>query len=520
MGLNAKHPDYESSIDDWTMMRDAYKGERHVKNEGKKYLPPLISHVLDGMVRPTDQGLIAYEMYKMRAVFPDYVQSGVETLVGILNAQPAIIKLPKAMEYLLEKATNKGEAMPALLRRVHEQQLTTGRVGLLADLPATPDPTNPRPYIAMYNAESIINWDDGEADDIQNTLNLVVLDETTNKRGDDFSWAVNEKFRVLMLGALAENETKAAYYFGVFENGDSFIASEMKKAMIRGKGLDEIPFVFINSKDNLVSPDSPPLLGLGRLCFTIYRSEADYRQTLYLQGQDTLVVEGGVLTSSVNPNEPLRVGAGARIDVNQGGDAKYIGVSSEGLEEQRIAIENDRMAAAVRTGQLLAPGKMSLESGEALKTRIAAQTATLTSVALASAAGLKRLLRIVARWLGEDETEVDVIPNLDFTNVAIAGQDLVQLITAKNLGFPLSYKQLHAVARARGLTTNTFEQEMEEINDDPQELIDRATELAMNLKGNNPLEAAGGMKANPTDSGKQKKPSNKPKTDRRTGVAR
>lgn len=511
MGLNAKHPDYEASIDDWTMMRDAYKGERHVKSKGRQYLPALISHVLDGMAKTTDPGLIAYESYKMRAVFPDYVQVGVETLVGILNAQPAVIKLPKQLEYLRDKATNKGESLQALLRRVHEQQLIPGRVGLLADLPARPDPANPLPYLAMYNAESIINWDDGEAEDIQNTLNLVVLDESTNKRGPDFSWDKKEKYRVLMLGSLDENETKGVYQFGVFDGDNLFDPSIMKAAMVRGETLDEIPFVFINSKDNLVSPDLPPLLGLGRTCFTVYRSEADYRQTLYLQGQDTLVVEGGTISNSINPNEPLRVGAGARIDVNIGGDAKYIGVSSEGLEEQRLAIEADRRAAAVRTGQLLAPGKMSLESGEALKTRIAAQTATLTSVALASAAGLKRLLRIVAKWLGADPNEVDIIPNLDFTNVAIAGQDIVQLITAKNLGFPLSYKQLHAVARARGLTNNTFEDEMKEIDEDPKELMDRAAELAMNLKGNNPLEAAGGMKKNPENSGKQKPRSNKPK---------
>ena len=86
---------------------------------------------------------------------------------------------------------------------------------------------------------------------------------------------------------------------------------------------------------------------------------------------------------------------------------------------------------------------------------------------------------------------------------------MVQLITAKNLGYPLSYKQLHQIARARGLTTNTFDEEMAEIEADPSLLIDRATELAVGLKGNNALEAAGGPKKTPTED-KSKRPSNKP----------
>jgi hypothetical protein len=502
MAIDTQHPDYIESLPDWTLMRDAFKGERHVKAKGTVYLPYLASHELDGVTNKNDIGYKAYEAYKLRAVFPDYVQVGVETLVGILNAQEPTVKLPKKMEYLRKRATNQGESLNALMRRIHEQQLTTGRCGLLGDLPKNPDPTNPLPYVALYNAEAIINWDDGEDSDITNTLNLVVLDETSNKRGADFSWDADEKYRVLALGPIAENDVKGTYTFGVFRgSGLSFDSTQMKAAMIRGQTLDEIPFVFVNAKDNLVKPDVPALLGLGRLCFTVYRSEADYRHTLYMQGQDTLVVIGGVLDNSALPGQALRVGAGARIDVNNGGDAKYIGVGAEGLAEQRTAIENDKQAAAVRTGQLLAPGKMSMESGEALKTRVAAQTATLTSVALASAAGLERLLRILAKWMGENPEEVQVIPNLDFTNVAIEGQDLVQLITAKNLGYPMSYKSLHAVSRARGLTNNTWEEELKEITDDPKILIDRATELAMNLKGNNPLEAAGGMKANPQNKG-------------------
>lgn len=508
--LQEEHPDYVSNKEDWEMMRDAFLGERHVKALGKKYLPPLISHVLDGMKNPTDVGLINYESYKMRAVFPDYIQVGVETLVGILNAQPAKIELPKKLEYLRERATNKGEKIDMLLRRMHTQQLITGRVGLLADLPVEAVIGQDDLYIALYNAESIINWDDGDIGEGGNTLNLVVLNESGSQR-HGLIWQAVQKYRVLQLGKLEPNETKATYMFGVFEGpSTAFDESAMKPASWRGRTMQEIPFVFVNSKDNLVEPDVPPLLGLGRMCYSIYRAEADYRHALYMQGQDTLVVVGGILDPTAVPGQaPLRVGAGSRLDVQLGGDAKYIGTDSQGIPEMRTSLENDKMGAAVRTGQLLAPGKMSMESGEALKTRVAAQTATLTSVALSSAAGLERMLKMMAVWVGDDPKLVKVTPNLEFTNVQILGQDIVQLVTAKNLGYPMSYKTLHEISKARGLTTNTFEEEMALIQADPQILMDRAEKMAIGLKGNNPLQAAGGPTAAPANKGPTQ--GNKPK---------
>ncbi len=151
---------------------------------------------------------------------------------------------------------------------------------------------------------------------------------------------------------------------------------------------------------------------------------------------------------------------------------------------------------------------MSMESGEALKTRVAAQTATLTSVALSGAAGLEKSLKILATWMGENPDEVEVTPNLDFTNIEIQGQDIVQLITAKNLGYPLSYKTLHDIARERGLVKTTFEEELELCKKDDRHLIDFAMEMSEGLKGNNALEGAGGPKKKPLN--KDKTTGNKP----------
>lgn len=155
MGIDNAHPQYTARKPDWTKMRDFYAGEDAVKARGEVYLPTTKAMRLDGMAQG-QTGREEYEAYKMRAVFPDYVKDAVEAYLGLLHQKPPTIELPAAMEALRLKATSHGESLEQLLRRVNEQQLVTGRGGLLADLPLNPDPANPIPYIEIYTAESKI----------------------------------------------------------------------------------------------------------------------------------------------------------------------------------------------------------------------------------------------------------------------------------------------------------------------------------------------------------------------------
>jgi hypothetical protein len=474
MALDSVHPKYSEFKEDWVTMRDLYKGERAVKAKGETYLPPTKGMRLDGM-ESGKPGREAYDAYKLRAVFHDYVKEGVEAYIGLMWQKTPTIELPATMEALRDKATAYGEPLELLLRRINEEQLVTGRLGLLLDLPVNPDPTNPMPYIAMYVAESIRNWDDGEADEGEARLNLVVLDESGFRRSTDFEWVSQTKYRILQLGAKDENEAEGAgavYQVGVFTNNDgqsaSYDETQMQPPQLRGVTLDKIPFVFVNTKDIVSTPDEPPLLGLGRLALAVYRGEADYRQNLFMQGQDTLVVVGGVKKTDAAEDEgtPLRTGAGSMIEVEQGGDAKYIGVNSQGLSEQRQALENDRKRAETRSGQLINSGGNNTESGSALQTRIGAQTATLNQIAMTGASALESLLKMCAQWMGANPDDVKVTPNLEFADFEMSGKDLVDFMTARTMGAPLSKKSIHAMLVDRGVTKMDFDAEMEEIGEE------------------------------------------------------
>lgn len=462
MAISSKHPQWAAMNPDWIVMRDTKAGQRQIKERGPEYLPMTSGMIADGgLTTVTSIGYRAFEAYVKRSVFPDLVSDAIRAMLGVMHHKPPVIELPTEMEPMLENATLQNEPLDVFLQRINEEQLTTGRCGLLVDLPETPVDRNAMPYIAMYAGETIINWDTGQKQNLESrqSLNLVVLDETGAVRVNDFEWEDQEAYRVLVLGAVDTNEPAGAsvYKVGKFIGSNAtFNEADLAEPTMIGQTFDEVPFTFINSKDIVPQVYEPPLLGLANACLTIYRGEADYRQSLFMQGQDTLVVIGG---NTSEDDTPVRVGANAQISLPAEGDAKFIGVDSTGLTEQREALGNDHSRAAQKGTQLLDSTSREKESGDALKIRVAASTATLNQIALAGAAGLENSLKQIARWRGLNPDEVIVEPNLDFVDDQMTGRELTDLTTAKNVGAPIASQTIHRNMQDRGLTDLTYDEE-------------------------------------------------------------
>jgi hypothetical protein len=464
MAVSSKHPMYTDTLPDWQQMQDTYAGERTVKAAGVTYLPPTSGMIADGMTG-TQPGLAAYNAYKKRAVYHNFVREAVQAMLGVMHHKPPVIELPAQMEQLRTRATLRGESLEMLLRHINEQQLVYGRLGIMAE-PIDGAGLGVPPMIATYNAKSIINWDEGTRQDPElRNLNLVVLDESGYERTTDLEWEHKTRYRVLVLGDIFKNEAEGAgvyYSVGLYDEEQTAInvSAQEEPRLAGGRRAEFIPFVFINACDIEPTPDDPPLIGLSNLTLAIYRGEADYRQNLFMQGQDTLVTIG---LNKAKQDETLRTGAGGRIDLPLNGDAKYIGVNSEGLKEQREALSADRSAAAEKGGQLMDTVSRQKESGDALKIRVAARTATLNQIALTGAYGLEQMLKMIARWMGANQNEVVVTPNLDFADEGMEGKSLVDFMTAKRLGAPISMETIHGMMQRHEVTELDFEEELAKI---------------------------------------------------------
>ena len=463
MPAKSVHPLYTQSQDKWRLGRDSYEGEEAIKDAGTKYLPPTSGQIADGQGVGDTLGEKAYQAYKQRAVYPDIFKEAIEAAIGIMHREPPKIDLPTQLEDMLEDATLLGESLEMVMRRINARQLMTGRIGVLGDI--RKDELETRPVIVLYHELAIRNWDDTSRDDDDLDLRMVVLDESGWEMTETFAWEFQNKYRVV--GFAGEDGTLSAngnYGTKLLRDKDEILGVTLDVPNLMGNTLDEIPFAFVNSKDLSPTPDQPPLNGLANLCLAIYRGEADYRQNLFMQGQDTLVRIG----AQVDEDEVVRTGAGARIDVPLNGDAKYIGVSSNGLPEQRQALSNDYARAVQKSGQLIDATSHAKESGEALRIRVAAQTATLPQIAKAGAAALQKVLRSLARWYGANPEDVVVTPNLNFTDADLNGQTLVQIMQSKGLGAPISEESIHEWMQEQGFTKITFDDELERIaNEQP-----------------------------------------------------
>ena len=456
-GISSHHPEYQQRIDDWEMMADVLEGERAVKDGGNKYLPYTAGqkHRGGGTGNVHELGEEHYQAYKTRAVFPDITSDAREALLGILHRKPPNIKVPKEMKGFIDNLGVSGETAHLVLQNINAAQLGFGRCGVLLDLPKA---GGDRPYVALYpDPRTIINWDDGAREDpVVQKLNLVVLDETEYVR-TRFAWKRQQKYRVLKLGDLDENESHGIYSAELWnEKGPS----DSVEVSLRGNKLNHIPFVFINSTNLLPTPSRPPLLGLASLALAIYRLEADHRQALFMQGQATLAATG------VTPDEMSTVMVGALAVIGLlNPDARINFISPDGstISEMRHQLENDKKLAALKGAQLIDTTSRQRESGEALKIRVAAQTATLHRIAIVGAFGLQAVLRDAAEWMGLDKEEVQVEPNLDFTSDSATADELVKLLTAKVMKAPLSFEEIHEWLKEHGFTTKTFEETMEKI---------------------------------------------------------
>lgn len=486
MSVDSVHPDYSARQQDWRLMADSYAGERTIKEQAELYLPPTPGQLLRGMAANGD-GRKLYDGYKQRSVYPDFVAQAVEALLGVMHHKEPVIEVPDRMLPMLDNMTPRGETASMLLRRINQNQITFGRAGLLLDVPDGQTAAEALPYVSLYSALNITNWDDGARDEItKQTLNFVALNESEYERERDrsFEWVFRKKYRVLILGDPNTNENVGEYRVGVFREEGSTAGSNENRSgstasfqfdesvlvtpSLAGRTLNQVPFVFVNSSDIVSCPDDPPLLGLANLALTVYRGEADYRQALFMQGQDTLVVIGG------SPDTDYVVGAGSVIQIPAlpGADVKYAGVESEGLPEMREALQNDRKEAADMSGRLLDNNSETADSGKALSIRVSARTASVKQIALTGGAALERILKIAAVWLGIPQEQIDEIkvrPNTDFTDEQITGKDLLDFTQAKNQGMRLSWRTIHNLAREKGVTDMDFEEEEEEIENETPE---------------------------------------------------
>ncbi|UHD47649.1 DUF4055 domain-containing protein [Aureimonas altamirensis] len=436
--------------EEWREMRVTARGAEAVKEAGEDYLP-----TPSGFKVQEDNGRAMYGAYQKRAQFPEIVAPTIRGMIGIIHRTEAQIEMPDAMVGIWEKATADGLALEAFHRRITTELLLTGRYAILADAKAE---GSDLPFLAGYSAEALINW--------STDRDFYVLDESGMER-EEFEWQAKKRYRVLRL---ADGRYEVETYQGMQKDADA-----LQPTARGGQRLDAIPFVVIGPRDLSVSPEEPSLIGVARAALALCRLDADYRHQLYMSGQETLVI--------INGDAPEAIGAGVVITLTSGQgeddkeftpDAKYVGPTGAGIAAHRQAILDERDNSVAAGARIFDGAKKAAESGEALRLRYAAQTATLTSIAQASAQGLEQALRFVAVMIGADPKTVIVKPLLDFMDSAFGPQEakaLMELWTGGAISYATMYSNFQRGEIASAERTSDEELALidkEDVDTDPE----------------------------------------------------
>ena len=409
MSVSTRRPELTDAVlRDWRLMRDAYVGERAIKFRKTDYLPKP-----SGFTAMPDKGEGMYDAYLSRARFPEILSTTIRGMLGVIHGQEWDFELPPALEGMYENCTPEGLPLDNFAQRITRELLITGRYAVMADAPAE----GGDPYLLGYQAEQLINWDEYET--------FYVFEEIDYIR-DGFIWTQITRNRVLEL------DENGRYVQSVYIDGSEDMAETAEVEARGARALDYVPVSVGGAMDMDLKPDTPPLIGVARAALAHYQLNADYRLQLFMSGQETMVI--------YNATElPKILGAGVIVGLQSADETKdvraeYVGPTGSGIEAHERAMDREQNIAMKSGAQLLDQTSRSAESGDARRLRFAAETATLQSIAIASAAILEKALRFAADMAGANPDDVSVRPPKNLLEGRMDAGQLTALVAAWEKG--------------------------------------------------------------------------------------
>ncbi|WDZ97970.1 DUF4055 domain-containing protein [Herbaspirillum sp. WKF16] len=450
MGVKYQHPDYVAMAPAWKRCRDAAAGQSAVHAAGEAYLPRL-----------KDQDNAAYQAMVKRTPFFGATWRSIEGMLGMLFRKAPTITAPDEAKDMLDDITLSGTPLTMLAKGLSEEAITVGRVGLFADYPVSAPGTtladakvqNLRPSLAMYCAESIINWRFGKINNVHQ-LTMVVLVEQRLDQKDEYEDTTVTQYRVLDLVTIAGGA--AQYRVRVFEirkdesgkEVDVQIGGDVYPTM-GGKALTSIPFWIMGIDDLTPTCDLPPLMDLVDMNFAHYMVSADYEHGCHFAGLPTPVVSGYTPQNGPNGEAPdkLYIGsATAWVFPQPEAKATYLEFTGQGLQALENNLERKERQLAILGARMLESAKKAAEAAETAGIHRAGEQSVLASTAQTLSMGIQRALVVLFEWAGLTGDVVFEL-NRDFFPMPMSSDDLLALTTALQSGaisFETYFAQLQA----------------------------------------------------------------------------
>lgn len=444
MSVTFVRPEVEAKRASWKLVRDAVAGSEAVKAGG--YVIPVNPHDTSDANRKRNEARVEGAFY--------FNATGrtLPALVGIAYGKWPEVQLPSDLEFLLQDVDGSGVGLINQSQATVSDVLQTGRAGLLVDYPQSGRATSKadaealalRPTIALYAAESIINWRTQRVG-AQNLLTLVVLQETYEEWGD-FELEVATQYRVLRLdeGRYVQEVWREA------RKGQWEVAESHEPRDGSGQPWSEIPFTFVGATNNDSTPDNPPLYDLADANIAHFRNSADHEEALFFAGQAQFWVSGATDEwVETLQKSGAYVGSRAIMPVPDGGQMGIVQAQAVSALSEEMKHKVELMAQL--GARLIAPGQATRTATEA-----AADDKTSNSVLSIVCDNVSDAYRTALRWVAKfarvthGAGELDFSISTEFSGVQFDAAQMAQVLALVQAGYmPMS--ALWTYLRANGL---------------------------------------------------------------------
>lgn len=464
MPVDTVHPEYQRWAQHWRKMRDVVLGQEAMERA-------TVGATLPGLVGGTStlgrdyylprlggQDEQQYRAYVRRALFYGATARTIDALVGAIFRRDPVLTMSEDMEQQMEDVDLGGTPLATFAKVAVAEVLTTGRYGVLVDMPPLGSP-DARPYWTGFMAEDICSWMSARIDGSMQLVRVVLRESSWVQKGDEFGFEQVSHYRVLDLD---ESGTYRVRIFTQAEQGKDWLAVEELYPTRKGERLTAIPFYFMAPLSVGASPERPPLLDLADVNLAHYRKSADYAHGLHF----TALPTPWLADREIPKGATFKIGSEQAWTLSEVGSCGMLEFSGAGMGAIKEAMLDDEARMAHLGAELLAPEKRAVEAADALRIRGIAKAASLASVASTASWALSRAAMTHAWWIGESDEAVEntgITLNSEFMESRMDPAELTAWVGARQAGEVTRRTFVERLAKHEALGDRTVEDELVEL---------------------------------------------------------
>jgi len=328
--------------------------------------------------------------------------------------------------------------------------MKTGRAGVLVDIPEE----GGLPYLVLYKALDIPNWDDGSDDP------YVVLKESQFERNPKDKYVLEPTTSYRELKINNEGNYEVSLWKMQDKHKREFAEVDIIKPEQRGRPMTFMPFCIASPTGLDFMIDRPPILDMVNVLAAWWKISVDYSNAVHTICVPTPYVADDTISS--DDEFELKLGPDACIKLPSSGKTGFLEFTGQGLGE--VSKQLDRlmdMQAALGARLITNTGNKTLvETAEGARIRESMSTAILGSIISSVESLLQKVVDWSAEWISRTYEPSEIKLNKELVTANIDPNMVTALLNAV-LNDKLSFESFYRALEEGGLTDPGIDVDLE-----------------------------------------------------------